>query len=164
MELFLLIPCRFNKKKKKMMTVGQTYCSNIRDWPLTPWNARFWHNFFSSPGRFFWVCFPCGERKRKGGNQCFQGAFYLAETISQKLVFDALNYTIVTCSLILHACHVWHSSKPQIWEKRYSFSIVFKYRTGGFVVLSYWWLYCTCEDSLHTVWTSRRASFSPSYK
>lgn len=46
-----------------------------------------------------------GEKKKEGDQGC-QGAFCLAETVSQKLVFDALNYMIVTCSLILHVCHV----------------------------------------------------------
>lgn len=140
MELFLLMPYCFNKKKKKMMTVGQTYCSDIHDWPLTPWNKRFWDFFFFFPVlEDFLSVFSLWGEKKKGGDQGFQGAFCLAETVSQKLVFA---YMIGTCSLILHVCHVWHSIKPQIWGKCYSFSIVFKYRKvdlwflaiGGYIV------------------------------
>lgn len=162
MELFFHMPYQFNKKKKKMMTVGQTYCSNICDWPLTPWNKRFWDLIFPVQEDFLSVFSLWGEKKKEG-NHGFKGAFCLTETVSQKLVF-ALNYMIVTCSLLLHICHVWHSVKAKISEKCYSFSIVFKYRAGGSVIPSYWWLYCTYKDRLHIVRASRRTNFSPSYK
>lgn len=61
--------------------------------------------FSPSPGRRFKLFALWGEKK-KGEDQAFQGAFCLAETVSQKLVFDALNYIIATCSLILHVYHV----------------------------------------------------------
>lgn len=120
---------------------------------------------FSSPGWFFLSVFSlCGENKNegRGENQGFQGAFCLTKPVSQKLVM-ALNYVIVTCSLILHVCHVWHSIKPQIWEKCYSFSIVFRYRKvdmwflaiGGYIVP-------VRTDSIQCEHPA--ASFSPSYK
>lgn len=124
--------------------------------------TKDWDLLFPVQEDFLSVFSLWGE-KNKEVNQGFKGAFYLAETVSQELVF-ALNYMIVICSLLLHVCHVWHSVKPKISEKCYSFSIVFKYRAGGSVIPSCWWLYCTYKDRLHIVWASRRASFSPSYK
>jgi len=61
--------------------------------------------FFSNPGGFFECVFLVGREKERG-DQGFHGAFCLAEIVSQKLVFDALNYMIITCSLILRVCHV----------------------------------------------------------
>lgn len=62
--------------------------------------------FFFPVLKDFLGVFSLWEEEKKEGNQGFQGALCSAETVSQKLVFDALNYMIVTCSLILHVCHV----------------------------------------------------------
>lgn len=61
--------------------------------------------FSPSPGRLFkW--FALWGEKKKGEDQPFQETFCLLETVSRKLVFDALNYIIATCFLVLHVCHV----------------------------------------------------------
>lgn len=120
-----------------MLTVGQSYFSDICDWPC---NKRFWH-FCGFWGWFFlW-----GEIR---GRSRLKGSFCSAERVFQKFVFDALSYMIITYSLILHVCHGWHKSGEDATALVLCSS---KWTCSS--LKSYGWLCCICKDILYVLWT-----------